>query len=337
MKYFIGLMLACSLLFSQVLYEEYFTAGNMQLDWGPWFTDSLGIGDSMGVISDPTTPGGDSWAGRISNEYMGAAGLTYAGASSLVDYSIEAWIYTLVTTAAGPYNGIAIRMDPSTRYLYRLVSDFDNSARIRLGLIGYQGYPVVLRDWASSEIPGGVPSSSSWHKFKLKVVADSIWAYYDEQMLPDCPIINDSVSSGYFGVYVFNMSDTTSTRCDNLIVQAEGASIAEHDIDREATFSVTPNPFRYKTVISFGKALNVPSPEDENPRLSDGTKRTALKIYDATGRLVRNYSTNLSNLNKSAMSVCWDGKDSAGNALAPGVYFITEKNSDILVKVVKLY
>jgi hypothetical protein len=333
MKYLIGLMLACSLLFSQVLYEEYFTDGNMQLDWGPWFTDSLGIGDSMGVINDPTTPGGDSWAGRISNEYMGVAGLTYAGASSLVDYSIEAWVYTLVTTAAGPYNGIAIRMDPSTRYLYRLVSDFDNSARIRLGLIGYQGYPVVLRDWTSSEIPGGVPSSSSWHKFKLKVVADSIWAYYDEQMLPDCPIINDSVSSGYFGIYVFNMSDTTSTKCDNVIVQAEGASIAEHDIDREATFSVAPNPFRYKTVISFGKA--------HLDRIENSSYRTGsvecrkLRIYDVSGRTVKVF--NLASGLLFSASISWDGKDSAGNALAPGVYFITDKNSDILVKVVKLY
>jgi len=335
MKYFIGLMFICGLLFSQVLYEEYFTDGNMQLEWGPWFTDSLGIGDSMGVINDPTTPGGDSWAGRISNEYMGAAGLTYAGASSLVDYSIEAWVYTLVTTAAGPYNGIAIRMDPSTRYFYRLVSDFDNSARIRLGLIGYQGYPVVLRDWTSSEIPGGVPSSSSWHKFKLKVVADSIWAYYDEQMLPDCPIINDSVSSGYFGIYVFNMSDTTSTKCDNIIV-LDVTGIAESQNYTKGNISVIPNPFIDKTYISFGKAQSVPSPGDENPRLSDGTECTALKIYDATGRKVREL------LLPTAYSIVptvisWDGKDSAGDALAPGVYFITEKNSDILVKVVKLY
>jgi hypothetical protein len=336
MKYFIALMLICGLLFSQVLYEEYFTDGTMQLDWGPWFTDSLGIGDSMGVINDPTTPGGDSWAGRISNEYMGAAGLTYAGASSLVDYSIEAWVYTLVTTAAGPYNGIAIRMNPSTRYLYRLVSDFDNSARLRLGLIGYQGYPVVLRDWASSEIPGGVPSSSSWHKLKLKVVADSIWAYYDEQMLPGCPIINDSVSSGYFGMYVFNMSDTTSTKCDNVIVQAEGTSIVEHDIDREATFSVAPNPFRYKTVISFGKAQNTQCSVPGGRESSSFRRDRELKIYDATGRLVKSFDLpTLYSLHPTLTT--WDGKDDWGNIAAPGVYFIVDDYGNTLRNVVKLH
>jgi len=225
-------------------------------------------------------------------------------------------------------------MNPSTRYLYRLVSDFDNSARIRLGLIGSGGYPVVLRDWTSGEIPGGVPSSSSWHKFKLKVVADSIWCYYDEQMLPDCPIINDSVSSGYFGIYVFNMSDTTSTKCDNVIVQAEGASIAEHDIDREATFSVAPNPFRYKTVISFGKAH--PDRIENSSYGTGSVECRELKIYDATGRKVKDLLLPTA-YSLVPTTISWDGKDSAGNALAPGVYFITEKNSDILVKVVKLY
>ncbi len=313
MKYFIGLMLICGLLSGQVLYEEYFTDGNMQLEWRPWFTDSLGIGDSMGVINDPTTPGGDSWAGRISNEYMSVAGLTYSGASNMVDYSVEAWIYTIVSTTSGPYNGIAARMNPSTRYYYRLVSDFDNSERIRLGLIGSGGFPVVLRDWSSGEIPGGVPSSSSWHKFGLTVSHDSLWCYYDEQMLPGCPIINDSVSSGHFGVYTFSMSDTASTKCDNIIV-LDVTGIAEHGSDPEAVFSVSPNPFRYKTVISFGKAQSVECRE--------------LKIYDASGRLVKSFDF--------PTLTTWDGKDSYGNSAAPGVYFVTVKNSAILVKVVKL-
>ena len=98
---FVGLLM--SMLFGQVLYEEYFTGGVMQLDWHPWFTDTAGLGDSMQVINDPTTPGGDDWAGRISNEYMSVAGLTYAGESDLTDYSIEAWIYTVVVPSGGPY------------------------------------------------------------------------------------------------------------------------------------------------------------------------------------------------------------------------------------------
>ncbi len=319
MKIMLVVVLLSSMLFGQILYEEHFTDGNMQLDWRPWFTDAGGIGDSMGVISDPSTPGGDGWAGRISNEYMTVAGLTYAGDNNLTDYSIEAWIYTEVAAALGPYNGIAIRMDSSIRYYYRLVSDFDSDGRIRLGFLGSGGYPTILRDWTSGEIPGGVPATSSWHKFKLKMVADSIWCYYDDILLPDCPFMHDSVANGFFGVYTFNMMDTASTRCDDIVVMDEGAGVAEHGAVAIESFTAYPNPFRDNVNITYSKGHRAEGRE--------------LVIYDAAGRLVKQFDYTTIGLSNH---ISWNGKDSAGNALAPGVYFISEKNSDILVKVVKL-
>jgi hypothetical protein len=228
MKVMLVVVLLSSMLFGQILYEEY-------------------------VISDPTTPGGDGWAGRISNEYMTVAGLTYAGANNLTDYSIEAWIYTEVAAAMGPYNGIAIRMDSSIRYYYRLVSDFDSDGRIRLGFLGSGGYPTIIRDWTSGEIPGGVPATSSWHKFKLKMVADSIWCYYDDILLPDCPFMHDSIANGFFGVYTFNMMDTASTRCDDIVVMDEGAGVAEHGTVAIESFTAYPNPFRDNVNITYNK------------------------------------------------------------------------------------
>lgn len=319
MKVMLVVVLLSSMLFGQILYEEHFTDGNMQLDWRPWFTDAGGIGDSMGVISDPTTPGGDGWAGRISNEYMTVAGLTYAGDNNLTDYSIEAWIYTEVVAGMGPYNGIAIRMDSTIRYYYRLVSDFDDDNQLRLGFLGSGGYPTILRDWDSLEVPGGVPPTSSWHKFKLKMVADSIWCYYDDILLPDCPFIHDSVANGFFGVYTFNMMDTASTRCDDIVVMDEGAGVAEHGTVAIENFTVYPNPFRDNVNITYSKEHRAEGRE--------------LVIYDAAGRLVKQFDYTTIGLSNH---ISWNGKDSAGNALAPGVYFISEKNSDILVKVVKL-
>ncbi len=321
MRVLLTLCILCSLLFSQVLYEEYFTGGNMQLDWHAWFTDSVGIGDSMSVINDPTTPGGDSWAGRISNEYMGVAGLTYSGVSNMADYYIEAWIYTVVATASGPYNGVAARLNPTTRYYYRLVSDFDNSGRLRLGLVGSGGYPVAIRDWASGEIPGGVPTTSSWHKFKLQVSHDSLWCYYDDQELPGCPIINDSVSSGYFGIYTFSMADTISTKCDNIIV-LDVTGIEEHGLATKSFFSVSPNPFRYSTTISFNKTQSI--------------EYSGLKIYDATGRLIKDLSLPTA-YSLVPTTIAWDGKDNKGNSAAPGVYFIVDDQGNNLVNVVRLH
>jgi hypothetical protein len=317
MKYFVIGCLVCSMLFGQILYEEHFTGGAMQLDWHPWFYDSLGIGDSMLVISDPTAPGGDGWAGRISNEYMSVAGLTYAGDAGLTDYSIEAWIYTVVTAAMGPYNGIAMRMDQGSGYYYRLVSDFDDSGRLRLGLVASGGYPVVLRDWTGAEIPGGVPVSSSWHKLKMTIIADSIWCYYDDALLVDCPIIDDSVAQGYFGVYTFNMLDTASTKCDDIVVTGP-TGISEYGSRTVSTLSVFPNPFRRFTDIRY-------------PMSNEWSR---VKIYDASGRLIKDLQPSLASGNQ--LSVTWDGRDAAGNALAPGVYFIGDIQSRQMAKDVKI-
>ena len=155
MKVMLVVVLLSSMLFGQILYEEHFTDGNMQLDWHPWVQD----GDSMTVASDPTTPGGDGWIGMLSNEAAMVAA-TYSGTSDLADYSIESWIYTIVVSGMGPYNGVVIRLDTTANALYSLISDFDGDARLRLRLLE-GATPTVIRDWASGEIPGGVPATSS--------------------------------------------------------------------------------------------------------------------------------------------------------------------------------
>lgn len=314
--------LLCSMLFGQVLYEEHFTGGALQLDWHPWFYDSLGIGDSMQVLADPTAPGGDGWVGVISNEYMTAAGLTYAGAPNLQDYSIDAWIYTVVSTAAGPYNGIAMRCYEDSGFYYRLVSDFDDSQRLRLGMYDGSTFPVVIRDWSAGEIPGGVPATSSWHKLKLKIIADSIWAYFDDVMLPDCPFFDNTIPEGYFGVYTFNMAGADSTKCDDIIVTAEGTGIAEYGTEIPDLISVQPNPFNQITNIRY-------MIHDSGSMIEEST----LSIFDAAGRMVRDFRITPYTLQSS---LSWDGRDAAGNMLAPGVYFIRDESGRQIEKVVKL-
>lgn len=309
MKILSVLIIMAGMLSGQVLYEEYFTGGNMQLNWHPWFTDSLGIGDSMGVINDTTSPGGDDWAGIIRNEYMGMAGLTYAGISTLTDYSIEAWIFTNVRTSpGGAYNGIAWRMNPSNRYYYRLVSDFDSDARIRLGLIASGAMPVVLRDWGSGEIPGGVPTISSWHRFSVTMISDSIWCYYDNNLLPGCPILNDSVTQGYFGIYTFSMDSIASTICDNIIVSEAISSLSELNENIVAGLSTTPNPF------SDNVRISIDMQEDHM------SSPIHLGIYDITGRLVKTFNTIDSPTLHHILK--WDGTNNAHEKLSNGTYLL---------------
>jgi len=312
MKLFAVISIMAGMLSGQVLYEEYFTGGNMQLNWRPWFTDSIGLGDSMEVINDPTTPGGDDWAGIIRNEYMGMAGLTYSGMSTLTNCTVEAWIFTNVMSGAGgAYNGIAWRMNPSNRYYYRLVSDFDSDARIRLGLIGSGGMPVALRDWASGEIPGGVPGSSSWHRFSVTMIADSIWCYYDDNLLPGCPILNDSIAQGYFGIYTFNMESTASTICDNIIVKEAISSVSEVQHDPVISLSITPNPFSHRVRIS----LQTKDHLDAGPIL--------IKIYDISGNLVKTITRSTSSA--FHQTVDWDGTGDAQEELPNGIYLLVHR------------
>jgi hypothetical protein len=306
MKLLFTVCFISSLLFGQILYEEHFTGGVMQLEWHPW------VMDSMTVINDPTTPGGDDWAGSIANDSAPIAA-TYAGELSLDDYSIESWIYTIVSpgTSIGTYNGICVRMDTGVLSLYTLVSDFDNDARLLLRLI-VGATPTVIREWSAGEIPGGVPGASSWHKFKLVMIADSIWAYYDDNLLPDCPFTDATVSQGYFGIYTFNVMASTSTRCDDIIVTAEPSGITEYNNPTRESFYAAPNPFRSVVHITWQDS----STGDMN-------------IYDTSGRLIRQ-------LNGSSGHTIWNGIDAAGNVVAPGVYFITDTSDNCITKVVKL-
>jgi hypothetical protein len=312
MKVLIMILFIGSLLFGQILYEEHFTGGAMQLTWEPW------IDENMTVISDPSTPGGDDWAGSISNNDSVPVAATYAGASALNDYTVEAWIYTTVSSMLAPYNGLCIRIDIPNNSLYSLVSDFDNEPKLRLRLI-VGSTPTVIRDWVAGEIPGGVPDSSSWHKMKLTMIGDSIWAYYDDVLLPDCPFTDATISQGYFGVYVFGVMGPSSTKCDDIVVRA-GTGIAEFDSPTKSNFTVYPNPFRNRVNIQYG--------------IEHGVEGSGLKIYDATGCLVKNLS--LPTAYSLEPTISWDGKDNAGNMLAPGVYFITNTFNHSITKVVKL-
>ncbi len=76
---------------------------------------------------------------------------------------------------------------------------------------------------------------------------------------------------------------------------------------------VHPNPFSSLTNVSFGTRL--------------GPQYTALKIYDATGRLVRNFSLPTA-YSLVPTSISWDGTDQSGKELPAGVYFVKLESGD---------
>jgi hypothetical protein len=85
------------------------------------------------------------------------------------------------------------------------------------------------------------------------------------------------------------------------------AGVGDRGMDRHtATLAQNrPNPFARSTHIAFG----VPG----------DSREVGLEIYDVTGRVIRTFTVDPAPGGQA--SVVWDGKDSAGNRVASGVYF----------------
>ncbi|MBO8151493.1 MAG: hypothetical protein DRP91_07710 [Candidatus Neomarinimicrobiota bacterium] len=64
--------------------------------------------------------------------------------------------------------------------------------------------------------------------------------------------------------------------------------------------------------------LNSGKPETVYFSLDSAAKKIIVKIYDSSGKLVKEYT--MENLSKGEHSVTWDGKDENGNSLPDGEY-----------------
>ena len=97
------------------------------------------------------------------------------------------------------------------------------------------------------------------------------------------------------------------------------------------SLNIYPNPFRHSIDIKYA----IPQPRYT---IGGDYQRAQLKIFDVTGRLVRDFSNQIS-VTGYQSSVAWDGKDDHGRQLSNGVYFVSlncageqEKTKVILVK-----
>ncbi len=101
-----------------------------------------------------------------------------------------------------------------------------------------------------------------------------------------------------------------------------------------ADLTIYPNLFRQKTKISFCIEHT-----NRRTRSSYGTGRAKgaeLKIYDATGSVVKNFSLPTA-YSLLPATIFWDGTNSKGERLPPGVYFVRlENESEALTEKVVL-
>jgi len=112
--------------------------------------------------------------------------------------------------------------------------------------------------------------------------------------------------------------------------------INERESDTKCTVMVriAPNPFRNATMIKFQSALGGPNPKSQGNSKSQTPNHSAirnlqseipLKIYDATGRIVKSFNhLTIQPFNQ----VVWSGDDDLGRKLPEGVYFVRLKVGD---------
>lgn len=257
MIFFCGLLLLMTATtgFGQVLYEEHFDNGVMNLEWRAGFG---GESDSMQVDYDDD----QEWIGKITGADAMVAGLTYAGTSDMADYTFEALVYCTVNQSMR--NGIIFRYDENMLQYYDFIAQFYSGmagpAKLRLRYYNSTTNPPEIYAWDNSTLPGGIPTADGWHHMKIMIAGNQVWAYWDNQLLPGCPITDstyDILPSGQFGVYTFSTAGGGITKCDDIVVTTNTIGIEDAPASLPATSYLlqnAPNPFTGATVLSFNLA-----------------------------------------------------------------------------------
>jgi flagellar hook assembly protein FlgD len=87
---------------------------------------------------------------------------------------------------------------------------------------------------------------------------------------------------------------------------------------------VTPNPFHKNLKIKF-QIPSTKSQTNSDTKIPNSKLQPLLKIYDASGRLVKSFA--LSPM-PSVLSLVWTGDDDSGRMVPAGVYFIRLETGD---------
>lgn len=323
--------------YGQQIFSDDFESGFESSDWGVYFPneDTL-LAVEMIYAPDPLPNGGNyiGYLQDVDTTNTGAA-LAVAGSTDLYDYSIEADVYCYVYHPSGlsAYTGLVAYADSAVGTYIKMVADFDASQRIRL----YNNHlnPITFQysfshDFTASDIPGGIPTESGWHKFKIEVrtiSADStaFWCYLDDQLLLGCPIYDtseDVIGSGQFGLFSFQQDeDGIEGWFDNIVVTSLISSVEEN--------------YSNSFPVSYSLEQNYPNPFNPSTEIEFSTQKESfvkLLVYDALGREI----DLLVNENKKAGTyrIIFDGSD-----YNSGVYFYklqageyTETRKMILLK-----
>jgi len=208
-----------------LLIRDTFANGKLQQRWTPYPHFNL---DNLQAAKTPAAPDGDNGIGILNNANAGGfASLSYAVTRQVGAFHLESMVYCPVTEGSkGPLNGIAFLIDPIGGRFYRFVSDFNTEDPIlNIAYVGQdtRNFPVYLKFWNATEIPGGVPGESGWHKMAVSVTDGMLTAYWNGKELNGGPFLVDRISRGFVGVYTNYVGGfgEAATKVDGFVLKQE--------------------------------------------------------------------------------------------------------------------
>lgn len=240
--------------------------------------------------------------------------------------------YFIQKRSGGPWNGI---------YVYQFTNSFlagdsvvvSGAVQEYFGMtelvgIDYQqripvAAPVKISTVAPSAITTGSPTAESYEGVMVKLDSVDVFSLFDIHGEFTVGEGTDSVWIGTHGVYTYvpGIGSVITVQgpldyaygyhkiqprgdADIVVIQACPAGVAPSDL-RLSLSQNTPNPFGAETSIRFA----VPA-----------KTRVSLAVYDVTGRLVSSVYNQM--MEPGEYHATWNGRDSAGSLVGPGVYFI---------------
>ncbi|TMQ53665.1 MAG: hypothetical protein E6K73_00955 [Candidatus Eisenbacteria bacterium] len=213
------------------LRQEHVTNGSLDLVWAPGFGVSnnmkpltLTIGpDSAGYDN----PSGDHTVACATNSMAPDSGgiiLTCTEPAGLSNYVWEGYMFT---GAGNTRRGLVVRADPNNGFAscYQFV--------IQSGLFQLNfrklvnGNPTTLATWFADILPGGPPSTNSWHHMKVVASGSNFRCFWDDFQLTSAPIVDTDLPSGWVGCYNFRFDlGNIPVYFDDLILDGDVATAA---------------------------------------------------------------------------------------------------------------
>ncbi len=246
------------------------------------------------------------WPGNWSVANGTVYGSTSTSPTFLVPINATEFQNGTITLKAGCTHvvGISARIDESDSGIYAYVSPDHNVARIRLS---YNGLQSTIYNSLYADFPN--------ETYILTLICDDseLSLFIQVPATGESWLLNATDPFPKSGTFGFHMGDEPNaywewiTAIDNPTGTEDPT---QQSISVSTDFSVSNNPF--SSSLTFFYQIN-------------NSNNSSLDIFDSSGRLIQTINVTADG---NQQSINWDGRNSSGSYITPGVYFAKLRGLD---------